>query len=101
MPPSKETTILRPEVFIRAMEMDIERVVQQAQESDAAPSNCPDEKLFVPICTRSQVIQWGHSSRLSGHPGTNRTILFIQRKFWWPEMRVGIPNFVSACLVCA
>ena len=55
--PIKETnsdTILRPEVFVPAIEIDIERVVQQAQDSDAAPSNCPDRKLFVPACTRSE-----------------------------------------------
>ena len=26
---------------------------------------------------------------------------FIQRKFWWPEIREDILNFVAACLVCA
>ena len=77
------------------MEMDIERTVQEAQETEAAPSNCPDGR------SRSQVIQWGHSSQLSSHPGTSRTTLFIQRKFWWPEMREDIKNFVSACSVCA
>ena len=45
--------------------------------------------------------QWGHSSQLFGHPGTSRTISFIQRKFWWLEMREDIQNFVAACSVCA
>ena len=55
----KVMRILRPKVFINAIEMDIERVVQQAQETEAAPSNCPDGRLFVPACMQSQVLQWG------------------------------------------
>ena len=102
--PTKEVdpdTILRPEVFIKTIEMEIERVVCQAQGDNTAPSNCPDGRLYVPANARSQVLQWGHSSQLSGHPGTGRTISFIQRKLWWPEMREDVQNFVSACSVCA
>ena len=77
----EENTILWPKIFIRAVEMDIEKTVKSALGSRATPSKCPNGKLFVPIAVRSQVIQWGHSSRLSGHPGTNRTTSFIQRKF--------------------
>ena len=56
---------------------------------------------MFPEETRAQVIQWGHASQLSGHPGTNRILTFIQRKFWWPVMREDVLNFVSACSVCA
>ena len=94
-------TILRPEVFVYAIEMDIERTVISALGTGATPSSCPDGKLYVPVNVRSQVIQWGHSSRLSGHSGANMTTSFNQRKFWWPGMREDIINFVSACSVCA
>ena len=94
-------TILLPEVFVNAIEMQIEKTVREALNTEAAPSRCPNNKMFVPACARSKVIQWGHSSRLSGHPGANRTTSFIQRKFWWPEIRGDILNFVAACSVCA
>ena len=97
---SEPDTILRPEVFINAIEMQIEKTVRNALATEAARSRCPDNKMYAPACTRSEVIQWGHSSRLSGHPGANRTTSFIQRKFWWPEMREDILNFVAACSVC-
>ena len=74
---------------------------RKAVGSEAAPSGCPDGSQYVPEGMRAQVIQWGHSSRLSGHPGSNRTLTFIQRKFWWPEMREDVQNFVAACSVCA
>ena len=67
-------TILRSEVFVNAIEMDIERVIRQAQGDDAAASNCPDGRLYVPAPAQSQVLQWGYSSQLSSHPGTGRTL---------------------------
>ena len=74
--------------------------MREAAGSKAAPSG-PDEHQYVPEGMRVQVIEWGHSSRLSGHLGSNRTLTFLQRKFWWPEMREDIQNFVAACSVCA
>ena len=94
-------TILRPEVFINATGVDIEQEVREAAGTEAAPSGCPDGRQFVPSQSRAKVLQWGHASRLSGHPGNNRTLTFIQRKFWWPGMRGDIVDFVAACSVCA
>ena len=74
--------------------------MKTALGNDAAPSRCPDGRLFVPEAVRSQVIQWGHSSHLSDHPGANRTTSFIQRKFWWLEMRE-YNQVHPACSVCA
>ena len=74
---SEPYTILRPEVFINASEMQIEKTVRNALATEAAPSRCPDNKMHVPACTRSKVIQWGHSSRLSGHRElTERHLLY-------------------------
>ena len=56
---------------------------------------------MFPRESRAQVHQWGHASQLSGHPGNYRTLTFIQRKFWWSEMREDIASFVAACSVCA
>ena len=94
-------TILRPGVFLHAVEMNIEREVREAAGTEAVPSGCPDGRQFVPRQSRAQVLQWGHASQLSGHPGNNRTLTFIQRKFWWPGMREDVVNFVTACSVCA
>ena len=81
--------------------MDIERLVREAAGTEAAPSGCPDGKQYGPRQSRAQVLQWGHASRLSGHPGNTCTLTFIQRKFWWPGMREDIASFMAACSVCA
>ena len=73
---------------------------------------------FVPVGTRSQVLQWGHSSvgtRLAGHPGAHRSKGVWghssplaghpgdhrSKEFWWPSMDKDIREFVAACSVCA
>ena len=57
--PTKEAepdTILRPEVFVHAVEMYIKKTVKTALRTEAAPNKCPDGKLYVPVNARSQVI---------------------------------------------
>ncbi|XP_037626231.1 uncharacterized protein LOC119488550 [Sebastes umbrosus] len=57
--------------------------------------------LSLILSARSQVLQWGHSSKLTCHPGFHRTLSFIKRRFWWPSMTRDTRAFVSACSVCA
>lgn len=59
---------------------------------------CPPEFISsVPLSARSQVLQWGHSSKLTCHPGVHRTLSFIKQQFWWPSMSQDTDAFVSAC----
>ena len=73
--------------------------VHSARERLLAPART--NRLFVPIGVRPQVLLWGHSFNLSAHPGISCTIAFLERKFWWPELRQDVKDFVSACSVCA
>src|SRR4029434_8791814 len=49
---------------------------------------------------RSQVVQWGHASHITAHPGARRTLEFVQRHFWWPGMAKDVKSFVGNCSVC-
>ena len=80
---------------------DIEAVVQNAVRLDPGPGGGPHHCLYVPTGLRSQVLQWGHSSRLAGHPGVRRTKDCVSQRFWWPNMDKDIREFVAACSVCA
>lgn len=93
--------ILPAYCFVQAAHFEIESVVAAAQAGEAGPSQCPTNRLFVPSSVRPQVLQWGHSSKLSCHPGSKRTQAFISRRFWWPTMREDVRDFVSACPTCA
>ena len=61
----------------------------------------PQNRLFVPVSLRSQVIHWAHTSLLSCHPGIRGTCYVIKQRFWWPVMVKVVGEVVAACQVCA
>ncbi|KAI3371553.1 hypothetical protein L3Q82_023587 [Scortum barcoo] len=97
----QEENILPTSRVIAAITWDIENAVLRAQQQQPDPRQGPPGRLFVPDAVRSQVLQWAHSSKLSCHPGINRTISLIKRHFWWRNMEADIRGFVQACTVCA
>lgn len=94
-------TIIPRTCVIGAAIWEIEGEVRTALQHQPDPGNGPPGRLFVPLSVRSSVLQWGHSSRLSCHPGVARSLAFLRRRFWWPEMKTDVQTFVSACPVCA
>lgn len=55
----------------------------------------------MPDSERSQVLQWGHASKLACHSGFNCNLPFINQLLWWPSISQDTGAFVSACSVCA
>ena len=94
-------SILPSKVVIGAITWDIEDKVKQGQADHPVPSACPVNRLFVPANLRSQVLQWGHSSRLACHPGVKRTLALLRQRFWWGSMEEETKEFVAACLICS
>lgn len=103
----QDNTISCPEEIIPASRVvasltwEIEDNIREALQSDPDPGNGPPNRTFVPQSARSQVLQWGHTSRWACHPGVNRTLALLKRKFWWPTMELDVRRFVAACSVCA
>ncbi|KAI3353439.1 hypothetical protein L3Q82_019963, partial [Scortum barcoo] len=97
----EDENILPTSKVIAAITWDIENAILQAQQQQPDPGQGPPGRLFVPDTVRSQVLQWAHSSKLSCHPGINRTISLIKRHFWWRNMEADIKGFVQTCTVCA
>ncbi|KAI3364364.1 hypothetical protein L3Q82_011161, partial [Scortum barcoo] len=67
-------TIISSSHLVAPLTWEIEERVKAAQEGQPGPSACPQNRLFVPPSLRSDVLQWAHSSRLTCHPGIQRTI---------------------------
>lgn len=61
----------------------------------------PHNWLFVPELARSDVLKWGHSSKLTCHLGPARTLCFLQQQFWWPFVQQETAFLVMASPVCA
>ncbi|KAI3370656.1 hypothetical protein L3Q82_007222 [Scortum barcoo] len=70
----EEENILTTSRVIAAITWDIENAAPAGSTAAARPRQGPPGRLFVPDAVRSQVLQWAHSSKLSCHPGINRTI---------------------------
>ncbi|KAL2087157.1 hypothetical protein ACEWY4_018216 [Coilia grayii] len=98
--PQGPASIIPGSRVIAAVTWDIEGRVQRALQAQPGPSACPDGRLFVPEPLRSQVLQWGHDSRIACHPGAARSGRLIAQRFWWPTMEKDTREYVQACLVC-
>lgn len=56
-------------------------------------------KLFVvPKGVRGRIVYNCHDA--VGHFGLDKTILIIQRSFWWPRMRQFVKKYLNSCFQC-
>ncbi|KAG1928800.1 retrotransposable element [Pimephales promelas] len=98
---STREEIIPPGRVVGAAIWGIERQVKRALAHAVTPRDCPRGSLFVPVPTRLAVLQWGHSSKLSAHPGVRGTIALIRQRFWWPTLVHDARRFIASCSVCA
>jgi len=49
---------------------------------------------------RRLILEEGHKSRLSLHPGMTKMYQDLKETFWWQGMKKDVAQFVSACLTC-
>jgi len=49
---------------------------------------------------RKQIMEEGHKSRLSIHPGMTKMYQDLKQSFWWNGMKTDVADFVASCLVC-
>ncbi|KAK5919575.1 hypothetical protein CgunFtcFv8_023452 [Champsocephalus gunnari] len=80
-------TILPTPQLVAALIWEVEEKVNAAQQDQPGPSACPPNRLFVPQTLRSDVIQLAHYSRLTCHPGIQRTWEVVQQRFWWATLK--------------
>jgi len=49
---------------------------------------------------KKRILEKGHKSSLSIHPGATKMYQDLKRLYWWPGMKKDIAEFVYACLIC-
>jgi len=49
---------------------------------------------------RKRILEEGHKSRLSIHPGMTKMYKDLKDSFWWTGMKTNVADFVGSCLVC-
>ena len=97
----RQDRILPPEVNISSIRWEIDEEIESANSALDIPTQCPPEKLYVPVEFRTRLITWAHSSLTSGHPGETRTHKLIAQRYWWESMSIDIHSMVSSCSVCS
>ncbi len=75
---TRPETILLSSIIIAPIRWDIMEEIQQAQQEEPSPTECPTGKVYVPSSLHSRIIQWVHTSLASGHPGINRTTALVR-----------------------
>ncbi len=57
-------------------------------------------RIVVPAEMQDDIISRHHSHVTAGHFSWKRTLDFVARQFWWPQMRESVKSFVSTCDSC-
>uniref|UniRef100_A0A3B3H6Q5 Gypsy retrotransposon integrase-like protein 1 n=1 Tax=Oryzias latipes TaxID=8090 RepID=A0A3B3H6Q5_ORYLA len=95
------STILPSTCIIGNLTWDIETKVLQALSKDNNHPPVPRGTLYVPPDLRSEVITWGHTSRMACHGGVHRTLNLIRKRFHWSTMDKDVREYIAACTTCA
>ncbi len=98
--PRMPENVISPALIVSPIQWDIITEIEQANTELDVPTECPQDKLFVPEALRERIITQAHTSLSSGHPGINATIQLLQNQFWWPSLRKDTINLICQCHIC-
>ncbi|KAI2665243.1 Transposon Tf2-8 polyprotein [Labeo rohita] len=94
-------SILPSNLIVSPIIWEMDEDISSATLQEAAPPECPEGKIFVPLALRQSLLGTAHRSPGSGHPGSQRTLSLLQSRYWWPSIRRDTIRYVQSCSVCA
>jgi hypothetical protein len=56
--------------------------------------------LVIPTAMVDRVLKAYHDSPWAGHFGFRRTYMKLQDRYWWPNMKTSIGNYIQSCIRC-
>ena len=80
--------------------LDTQKELQDKGEEPLASIQLRDDymywksKIYVPSNTVPLVLKEYHDSLLVRHPSYKKMLEMIQHKFWWPQMRTEVKQYV-------
>lgn len=57
-------------------------------------------QIVVPLCLRKKLLYMAHYIPASGHLGVQKTLDWLQRKFWWSGMSRNVKDYCRTCNTC-
>ena len=61
----------------------------------------PDPAIVVPKALETEILKGTHDSPFTGHLGVTRTLDRIRKRFFWPNMRESVENYIRQCDICS
>ena len=60
------------------------------------------DRIYIPKGgeIKRRIIYECHDAIVSGHPSVNRTIASVMSKFYFPDVRLFVKNYVDDCIIC-
>ncbi|GKE16752.1 putative reverse transcriptase domain-containing protein [Tanacetum coccineum] len=60
------------------------------------------DRIWVPLKgdVRTLIVDEAHKLKYYVHPGADKMYYDLRDRYWWPEMKKGIAEYVSMCLTC-
>ncbi|CAF4321777.1 unnamed protein product, partial [Rotaria sordida] len=56
--------------------------------------------IYIPSSMINSLLKAYHSDSLGGHFGIRDTYYKLKNKYWWPDMKQSIAQFIKSCLPC-
>ena len=76
----------------------------ETQDYDLSPSGLVryQKRIYVPSKPelRRKILEEGHKSKYTLHPGVIKMYQSLKSQFWWPGMKKDITQYVAKCLTC-
>jgi hypothetical protein len=57
--------------------------------------------LCVPSSEHAKMIWEAHYSRVTGHFWVKKTMVVLQKYFYWPNLRQDVEKYIKSCTACA
>ena len=63
---------------------------------------CFEERIWIPMdeALKEAILHEAHNSRFSVHPGSTKMFQDLRQRYWWPNMKREVAEFVERCLTC-
>ena len=59
-------------------------------------------QLCVPTDEHQQKLIWDvHYSKTAGHFGVAKTLVILQKYFYWPSLKSDVNKYIRSCVICA
>jgi hypothetical protein len=62
---------------------------------------CRMGHICVPSRERAKLIWESHYSRVAGHFDVEKTVVILQKQFYWPKLRQEVSKYIRSCTACA